>query len=269
MPDEGSENLAVFNLDDEADKKKLLGSQTAAESGKRSSNRRASTSDDDPDSTEDSTSEKEKGNKCFSEGRYQDAVDHWSSALRTLNYILSKDIEDKEKLEEFRNMKKTLHLNLAIGYLRVGRGMDCVKQCDEVLELEPRNAKALYRKAQGWSRLSEHGNAAASLQKLIEVDPKNVAASQFLRETKVEMRRHAVKEKRMHRALFEQLEHDERSVKETAGWCRTLFDRIRHFRHMCSQSLSLMSSLVYLFCHSCKRRAWSLTGVTKPKTDMR
>ena len=65
--------------------------------------------------------------------------------------------------------------------------------------------------------LSEHGNAAASLHKLTDVDPKNVAASQLLRETKVEMRRHAVKEKRMHRALFEQLEHDERSVEETAG----------------------------------------------------
>ena len=47
------------------------------------------------------------------------------------------------------------------------------------------------------------------------------------------MRRHAVKEKRMHRAPFEQLEHDERSVEETAGWRRTLVDSNPTFQIGC------------------------------------
>ncbi len=45
------------------------------------------------------------------------------------------------------NLLQTLYLNLAAGYLKLKQKNDTIAACEEALKLDPKNTKALFRKA--------------------------------------------------------------------------------------------------------------------------
>eukprot|EP00408_Alexandrium_pacificum_P033526 CAMPEP_0171272484 /NCGR_PEP_ID=MMETSP0790-20130122/61783_1 /TAXON_ID=2925 /ORGANISM="Alexandrium catenella, Strain OF101" /LENGTH=80 /DNA_ID=CAMNT_0011741423 /DNA_START=21 /DNA_END=260 /DNA_ORIENTATION=+ len=57
--------------------------------------------------------------------------------------------DDEAKLAEVRATLLSVHLNLAQGSLKNEEFYQAVQHCGRALEIDPRNTKALYRKASG------------------------------------------------------------------------------------------------------------------------
>ena len=66
-----------------------------------------------------------------------------------------------------RDVRLKCALNLASCYLRLGEHADAARECSEVLEAQPGNRKALYRRGQAHLALGEHARAIADLQKAL------------------------------------------------------------------------------------------------------
>lgn len=64
-------------------------------------------------------------------------------------------------------MRLKCALNLASCHLRLGEHADAVRECSEVLEAQPGDRKALYRRGQAHLALQEYGSAVTDLQKAL------------------------------------------------------------------------------------------------------
>jgi len=104
---------------------------------------------------------KEAGNSLFSSGKYEDAVVEYSQGL-----LASPDKE----------VTLTLLCNRAACHLKLDHFEECVLDCNMVLEKDPVNAKALFRRAQGHMGVMKVEKAYSDLKMLLDVDKTNKAA---------------------------------------------------------------------------------------------
>lgn len=77
-------------------------------------------------------------------------------------------------------LKINCNLNNAACKLKLKDYKEAVNLCTTVLELDSRNIKALYRRAQGYIQLVELDLAEMDIQKALEIDPDNRYASHKL-----------------------------------------------------------------------------------------
>lgn len=110
----------------------------------------------DPKNTYDMTSQeklescqalKEKGNKAYKEGKYIRAISKYEQALKPVEYETNFDEEIKKEAKE---MKKVIWLNIAAVALKQAEYHKAISNCNKVLEAEPTNIKALYRRSQAF-----------------------------------------------------------------------------------------------------------------------
>merc|ERR1719210_2258729 len=122
--------------------------------------------------------DKDKGNEEYQKGNYEEAVKAWNRSLTSVKYIIDKQFYDhnKEQLQEVHAMELRLCLNMAQGYLKTRDWANAITHADKALSRDANNAKALYRKASALMQMLSFNEAAAVLEKLMEVEPKNAAA---------------------------------------------------------------------------------------------
>ncbi|TYJ14839.1 hypothetical protein E1A91_A10G145100v1 [Gossypium mustelinum] len=121
---------------------------------------------------------KEEGNALFKAGKYERASKRYEKAFRFIEYDSS--FSDEEK-QQAKLLKVTCNLNNAACKLKLKDYKKAKKLCTEVLELDDRNVKALYRRAQAYMELVDFDLAEADIKKALEIDPDN-------RDVKVEYR---------------------------------------------------------------------------------
>ncbi|XP_061919405.1 mitochondrial import receptor subunit TOM34 [Entelurus aequoreus] len=107
---------------------------------------------------------KEEGNVLVKRGEHAKAVDKYTQSLR----------HDPAQVATFTNR--------ALCFLSLGQFKDAVRDCDEALMIDRTNVKALYRRAQAHKELKDVKACKNDLHKLLEVEPKNVAAVKLLQE---------------------------------------------------------------------------------------
>lgn len=90
---------------------------------------------------------KDKGNVLFKRGKYAKAVKHYNRAMGYIEFDDNYEAEEKIKSNE---IKKSLNLNLAVCYLKLGDWIETEKAASKVLEKDAGNSKALFRRAQGY-----------------------------------------------------------------------------------------------------------------------
>lgn len=84
------------------------------------------------------------------------------------------------------------HINLLIAFT----------QCNTVLEIEPNNVKALYRRGQSCLSAGETDTALADFNRVIAVDPKNSAALKQIAECRRIIREANEKDKKLYANMF-------------------------------------------------------------------
>ncbi|PFH36470.1 tetratricopeptide repeat-containing protein [Besnoitia besnoiti] len=155
---------------------------------------------------------KQKGLSLFEKGDFEGAIDCWKRGLRAVNFVLSKDLDEPEKVKEFEQMRMSYRLNLSLGSLKAGHFGACVTYCDDVLDVDPFHLKALFRKAQALHSLGRLEDALAIVDSLLEAHPNNPAAVELQRKLKREVYAYRKKEREMAKAMLHRVDADPRSV---------------------------------------------------------
>ncbi|PON33449.1 Peptidyl-prolyl cis-trans isomerase, FKBP-type [Parasponia andersonii] len=113
---------------------------------------------------------KEEGNALFKAGKYERASRRYEKAVKFIEYDSSFGDEEKQQAKV---LKITCNLNSAACKLKLKDYKQAEKLCTKVLELDNRNVKALYRRAQAYIQLVDLDLAEMDIKKALEIDPNN------------------------------------------------------------------------------------------------
>ncbi|KAK3405893.1 hypothetical protein EUGRSUZ_K02110 [Eucalyptus grandis] len=113
---------------------------------------------------------KEEGNVIFKAGKYAKASKRYEKAVKYIEYDTSFSEDEKKQAKA---LKVACNLNDAACKLKLKDYNQAEKLCTKVLELDSRNVKALYRRAQAYIELSDLDLAEFDIKKALEIDPHN------------------------------------------------------------------------------------------------
>ncbi|NXS99964.1 TOM34 protein, partial [Jacana jacana] len=113
--------------------------------------------------TERARTLKEEGNELVKKGNHKKAVEKYSESLQL-------------------NQECATYTNRALCYLTLKQYKEAVQDCTEALKLDPKNVKALYRRAQALRELKDYKSSIVDIKSLLKTEPKNTAALRLLQE---------------------------------------------------------------------------------------
>eukprot|EP00253_Pinus_taeda_P010337 PITA_10337 len=119
---------------------------------------------------------KEDGNALFRAGKYLRASKKYDKAI--LSGSAAKCIEydnafSEDQKQQTKALKVTCNLNNAACNLKLKEYREAAKLCSKVLEVDSKNVKALYRRAQAYIETADLDQAESDIKKALEIDPSN------------------------------------------------------------------------------------------------
>jgi len=105
---------------------------------------------------------REAGNSLFKEGKYSEAADKYSKALR---YAEAEETPDDVESERMKKAKIPCLLNRAACMLKLNSAIEARDDCKSVLGLDAENGKAMMRLGQAFLQLKEEEEALTFLQR--------------------------------------------------------------------------------------------------------
>eukprot|EP01098_Paradermamoeba_levis_P015208 TRINITY_DN7592_c0_g1_i1.p1 TRINITY_DN7592_c0_g1~~TRINITY_DN7592_c0_g1_i1.p1 ORF type:complete len:784 (+),score=306.59 TRINITY_DN7592_c0_g1_i1:93-2354(+) len=141
-----------------------------------------------------------QGNQVFKEYDYAEAAGYYAQAL---SYIedLYKPTEEQQK--EVRELKISLLLNISACFLKLNKFARAIENCKKVIELDPTNIKALFRRAQANIKLKDLDAAMNDLKEANKLEPSNNDVVKELNSVKKLIQEEKEKEKKMYQKMFE------------------------------------------------------------------
>uniref|UniRef100_M1AAQ8 peptidylprolyl isomerase n=1 Tax=Solanum tuberosum TaxID=4113 RepID=M1AAQ8_SOLTU len=91
-------------------------------------------------------------------------------------------------------LRLSCYLNNAACKLKMGEHQEASKLCSKVIEYDPCNVKALFRRAQAYLRINELERAEIDIKKALEVDPNNRDVKMMYKELKNKQKQYAQQE---------------------------------------------------------------------------
>eukprot|EP00890_Picochlorum_soloecismus_P002491 jgi/Picsp_1/3242/NSC_06082-R1_rotamase fkbp 1 len=113
---------------------------------------------------------KEKGNQAFKAGRLARALTFWERAKSFVEFHDSFDSESKLKA---KSMLRSIDLNMSAAHLKNDNIGMAQTLASKVLENDPYNMKALYRRAQTYIRNGDWVEASQDIKTALGSEPKN------------------------------------------------------------------------------------------------
>lgn len=111
---------------------------------------------------------KEQGNEFFKQGRLNLANKRYKKSLSFIQY--GEWENDKTEVDQ---LKVSCHLNIAFILLKNKDYTNVISELKKVLEIEPSNVKALYRRGIALAGTGDFLNALSDLNKAATLDPEN------------------------------------------------------------------------------------------------
>ncbi|KAE8730830.1 Peptidyl-prolyl cis-trans isomerase FKBP62 [Hibiscus syriacus] len=120
-----------------------------------------------PEKIEAAMKKKEEGNALFKTGYYERASNRYEKIRRfqAIRYIENDYSISHEEQQQCKLLKVTCNLNNAACQLKLKEYKQTEELCTKVLELESRNVKALYRRAEAYIQLVDLDLAEADVKK--------------------------------------------------------------------------------------------------------
>lgn len=110
--------------------------------------------------------------------------------------------KDKALRLELKQMLLVGYLNLALCYLKSNKLKECIANCDQALELDPKNVKAHFRKGLAYLPTNDHEKALKQFEIVLEIDPNNVEAKARKNECHTALKNYYQKQKDVYKNLF-------------------------------------------------------------------
>ncbi|XP_057706703.1 peptidyl-prolyl cis-trans isomerase D [Corythoichthys intestinalis] len=149
---------------------------------------------------------KKIGNNLFKSQDWNAAVNKYSKALRYLE-VCGEVLEENEG-EESPAQKKlepavlSCYLNTAACKLKLQMWQEAMDSCNEALELDNSNTKALFRRAQAWQGLKEFSQAMTDLKTAQGIAPEDKAISNEMKRVQLQVQQEKEREKKIYAKMF-------------------------------------------------------------------
>ncbi|GFT07650.1 peptidyl-prolyl cis-trans isomerase FKBP4 [Nephila pilipes] len=163
---------------------------------------------------------KERGITLFKVGHYKSALKQFKHILSCLENEPGADPDTKEVRTE---LLKSAYLNISLCHLKTEHYSECIRYCTKVLEMDPVNEKALFRRGQANMHFNECNEAMKDFHKLKELYPENQATKKSMYTCLEKMKADNLKEKNTYNNMFEKfMKQDQEKMKhmktETGVW---------------------------------------------------
>ncbi|GAY50738.1 hypothetical protein CUMW_129040 [Citrus unshiu] len=142
---------------------------------------------------------KEQGNTLFKAGKYARASKRYEKAVKYIEYDTSFGDEEKKQAKA---LKVACNLNNAACKLKLKDYKQAEKLCTKVLDLDSRNVKALYRRAQAYIQMADLDLAEFDIKKALEIDPDNRDVKLEYKTLKEKMKEYNKKEAKFYGNMF-------------------------------------------------------------------
>nr|XP_053637343.1 AH receptor-interacting protein-like [Cherax quadricarinatus] len=113
---------------------------------------------------------KEQGNVFYKEGNHEVAGKAYSEALGRLEQLMLREKPGDEEWLKLNEMKMPLLLNYSQCQLLQGEYYSVIEHCTTVLEKDPDNVKALYRRGRAYVEVFSPAEAQKDLEKAAKLD---------------------------------------------------------------------------------------------------
>lgn len=161
---------------------------------------------------------KEQGTTFLQQNKFKLSFDKYKRIEQLLEYEKSMDPEQKKERD---TLILAAYLNMALVASKMDENLNCIKYCDKVclfcfinlkfqaLECDPKNVKALFRKASAKLASNDIKEAKQLFEKVIEIDSGNKAAQQHILLCKQKMKEIEEADKRRYKKLFAKIHQEE------------------------------------------------------------
>eukprot|EP00878_Enallax_costatus_P000765 GHUV01000883.1.p1 GENE.GHUV01000883.1~~GHUV01000883.1.p1 ORF type:complete len:637 (+),score=229.81 GHUV01000883.1:67-1911(+) len=162
---------------------------------------------------ESALARKEKGNAAYKAGKLVRAARQYHQAVETANSVQEKDMAPNpvdastgpsvgSLLSQAKDIKKACMNNWAAVELKRKNWAEAAKQASKVLDVDPSNVKALYRRAQARMGLAEFVEAEVDIKSGLLTEPENADLQSLYKRLKVQMREVNKKEAKLYGKMF-------------------------------------------------------------------
>lgn len=143
---------------------------------------------------------KNVGNNLFKNQDWKGAAKKYSKALRYLEF--GGDEFDEGVQKKLEPVALSCFLNTAACNLKLQLWQEALDYCNEALDLNKTNTKALFRRAQAWQGLKDYSKAMEDLKKAQEITPDDKAILGEMKKVQVKIQEEKEKEKKMFAKMF-------------------------------------------------------------------
>nr|KAG5689470.1 hypothetical protein BaRGS_021017 [Batillaria attramentaria] len=164
---------------------------------------------------EESKIVKEKGTAYFKKGSYSKAITNYKKIVSFLEHETSFQTDEEKQLKE--QLLLAAHLNIAMCHLKLKEYVETEDSCAKVLEMDPDNVKALFRRGQALLERNEYESASADFERVIQLEPENKAAKNQLTLCKHREKQFREREKKLYANMFKKLA-ESKTMPEVGEW---------------------------------------------------
>ncbi|XP_061730397.1 peptidyl-prolyl cis-trans isomerase FKBP5 isoform X1 [Nerophis ophidion] len=133
-------------------------------------------------------------------GHYYQAVVQYQRIVSWLEMECGNGLEQQNRIND---LLSTAHLNLALCFLRIKDFSQVVQNCNKVIEIDPCNEKALYRRGEARLLRNEFTLALADFQQVLQVNAANRAARTRITICRSKMKEYHELDKKTYANMFQ------------------------------------------------------------------
>ncbi|KAK4762190.1 hypothetical protein SAY87_030074 [Trapa incisa] len=145
---------------------------------------------------------KNSGNSLFKAGDFRRASENYEKAAQ---YASFDHLFTHEEKVLANSLCSSCYLNNAACKLRLGEYSEAAKLCTKVLEMDPSNGKALYRRSQAYLRVSDLEKAEEDITRALSIHPNDREMKLVYKQLKEKQREYRAYQAEMSRAIVSRM----------------------------------------------------------------
>ena len=99
-------------------------------------------------------------------------------------------------------MEKVLHLNLAQCFIKLETWDKAIEHCTTVLQMDPKNPKALYRRAYCYDKMQDTERCSEDLRVVLQLIPDDPSVKSLVQRNDLQRKRLQQRRKEMAKRMF-------------------------------------------------------------------
>lgn len=114
---------------------------------------------------------KANGNSLFKEKKFDEACKQYEEALGYLEQLMVKEKPNDTEWNQWNEIKIPILLNYCLCKFNLNEFYECIEHLNTILESQPNNTKALYRRAKANASIWNLSEARLDFKKCAQLDP--------------------------------------------------------------------------------------------------